>query len=155
MDRQIYFAECQGRIKVGIANNVKARLSQLRTGAGAPVKLLATIKGSLPVERALHKKLRPFHIDGEWYQDCADTRAAIQNSVNNFPLGVPVDDPKCARTNFRAVAKVLWPFKTAAHLAAIARVDERTANRWLSGEHEPPVCIVIAVVEKTFGRHSA
>jgi hypothetical protein len=51
---------------------------------------------------------------------------------------------------FGAVARVLWPFKTAAHLASIAGVDERTAKRWLSGEYEPPICIVTAVIDETF-----
>lgn len=53
---------------------------------------------------------------------------------------------------FGAVAKVLWPFKTAAHIAAIAKVEERTAKRWLSGEFEPPICVVLAVMDETFRR---
>lgn len=55
--------------------------------------------------------------------------------------------------NFGKVARVLWPFKTAAHIAAIADVDERTAKRWLSGEFDPPICIVLATIDKTFGKH--
>jgi hypothetical protein len=53
---------------------------------------------------------------------------------------------------FGRIAKVLWPFKTAAQLASIAGTNERTAARWLSGEFEPPVCIVLATVEKIFKR---
>lgn len=53
---------------------------------------------------------------------------------------------------FGAVCKVLWPNKTAFHLAAIAKREERTAKRWLSGEFEPPVCVVIAVFQKMFER---
>ena len=56
--------------------------------------------------------------------------------------------------NFGRVAKVLWPFKTAAHLAAIADRDERTAARWLSGEFEPPYVIVEATMREIFGRPS-
>lgn len=48
--------------------------------------------------------------------------------------------------NFGKVAKVLWPFKTAACLASIAGKDERTAARWLSGEFEPPGVIIAAIV---------
>lgn len=59
---------------------------------------------------------------------------------------------KVVRPNFPIVAKALWPFKTAAQLAAIAGSDERTAWRWLSGEHDPPTSIVIAVMQKTFGK---
>jgi hypothetical protein len=47
---------------------------------------------------------------------------------------------------FGTVAKALWPFKTAAHLASIAGSNERTAARWLSGEFEPPGIIIAAIV---------
>lgn len=47
---------------------------------------------------------------------------------------------------FAAVARVLWPEKTAACLAVIAGKDERTAKRWLSGEYEPPAIIIAAVI---------
>lgn len=50
------------------------------------------------------------------------------------------------------VAKRLWPLKTAANLATIAKSNERTAFRWLSGEVEPPNCIVLAVMQRLFGR---
>ena len=57
---------------------------------------------------------------------------------------------KIVSRKFGPVAKVLWPFKTAAQLAAIANTNERTAARWLSGEFEPPICIVLAVVNEIF-----
>ncbi len=51
---------------------------------------------------------------------------------------------KIVSRKFGAVAKVLWPYKTAAELAVIAKSNERTAARWLSGEFEPPTSVVIA-----------
>lgn len=59
---------------------------------------------------------------------------------------------KIVSRNFGPVAKLLWPFKTAAQLAAIADTNERTAARWLSGENDPPVVIVVAVMNKIFER---
>lgn len=53
---------------------------------------------------------------------------------------------KIVSRKFGAVAKVLWPFKTAAQLAAIAGTNERTAARWLSGEFEPPAIIIAAII---------
>lgn len=53
---------------------------------------------------------------------------------------------KIVSRKFGAVAKVLWPFKTAAQLAAIADTNERTAARWLSGEFEPPAIVIAAVI---------
>ncbi len=53
---------------------------------------------------------------------------------------------KIVSRKFGAVAKVLWPFKTAAQLAAIANTNERTAARWLSGEFEPPGIVIAAII---------
>lgn len=50
--------------------------------------------------------------------------------------------------NFRRVARALWPRKTAAHLAAAARVSERTATNWLAGVHEPSARAIAAIVNE-------
>jgi hypothetical protein len=51
-------------------------------------------------------------------------------------------------------ARLCWPEKTAAHLAALGGKDERTAKRWLSGEYEPPMVVVLALFNKMFERRS-
>jgi hypothetical protein len=53
---------------------------------------------------------------------------------------------KIVSRKFGAVAKVIWPVKTAAQIAAIASTNERTAARWLSGEFEPPGIVIAAVI---------
>jgi hypothetical protein len=60
------------------------------------------------------------------------------------------DGRNATRPLFGPVAKVIWPFKTAAEIAAIAKTNERTAARWLSGEIEPPVCIAAEMFAKIF-----
>jgi hypothetical protein len=49
-------------------------------------------------------------------------------------------------------ARHLWPLKTAAHLAAIANSNERTAARWLSGEFDPPNAVMAVLIAKLFER---
>jgi hypothetical protein len=39
-------------------------------------------------------------------------------------------------------------------LASIAGKDERTGKRWLEGDHEPPGCIIAAIVAEMFKRES-
>ena len=57
---------------------------------------------------------------------------------------------KLSGRKFGAVAKVLWPVNTAKTVGAIANRSHRTAERWLSGEFEPPgVVIAAAVYEMT------
>ncbi len=53
---------------------------------------------------------------------------------------------KIVTRKFGAVARVLWPDKTAAHIASIAGADERTAKRWLAGEFEPPAIVIAAII---------
>jgi hypothetical protein len=53
---------------------------------------------------------------------------------------------KIVTRKFGAVARVLWPEKTAAYVAAIASADERTAKRWLAGEFEPPAIVIAAII---------
>lgn len=58
------------------------------------------------------------------------------------------DRDKIVPRKFGAVAKVLWPNKTANELAFIAKTDERTAKRWLRGEYEPPLSVILAVIHE-------
>lgn len=55
---------------------------------------------------------------------------------------------KLVPRRFSAVARVLWPVKTAACLASIAKCDERHAKRFLSGEYEPPLSVILAVIHE-------
>jgi len=58
----------------------------------------------------------------------------------------PQRDTLVPPPKFTSVAKLLWPHKTAAHLAAISGKDERTAKRWLAGEYEPPAIVIAAII---------
>jgi hypothetical protein len=51
---------------------------------------------------------------------------------------------------FGEVAKLVWPFKTAFVLAELGSTTTRSAERWLSGEHEPPPAIVAAMLTEIF-----
>ena len=51
-------------------------------------------------------------------------------------------------------ARVIWPDKTAEHIAALAKADPRTAKRWLSGEYEPPLAVVLVLIDKLFERRT-
>jgi hypothetical protein len=53
---------------------------------------------------------------------------------------------KIVSRKFGAVAKVLWPHKTAAHIAAIGKISERHAARIIAGEFEAPAAILAAVI---------
>lgn len=54
--------------------------------------------------------------------------------------------------DFPRVAKILWPDKTAATLASLVGANARTAERWVSGEIEPPYCVIELTMHRIFAR---
>jgi len=64
------------------------------------------------------------------------------------------DDKIVAPPIWTEFARLCWPLKTAAHLAALAgdKTTERTAQRWLSGEFDPPNTVMAALIAKLFER---
>lgn len=56
--------------------------------------------------------------------------------------------PKLSGRKFGAVAKVLWPVNTAKTVGKIAGRSHRTAERWLSGEFEPPGIVIAAAIHE-------
>ena len=147
----IYFAECGNQIKIGISSNLNARMADLRNEAGRPVSLIGTIAGDLRIERALLKKLRPYRIKGEWFKDCRDVRAAIQNCLNNFPA----PNEKYKDDTLVKVARLLWPNKTAEHIAALAKCSKRAGTTYLSGHREWSAAALSAIIMEILNRHSA
>jgi len=52
---------------------------------------------------------------------------------------------------FGAVAKTIWPHKTAFELAARTGASERTAKYWLAGRYEPSAAAAAAIINELFG----
>jgi hypothetical protein len=63
----VYFAEADGRIKIGWSRKVSTRLAQLQTGSGVPIRLLGTMPGGLAVERRIHRQFAAARLSGEWF----------------------------------------------------------------------------------------
>lgn len=152
MERQVYFAQCGEKIKIGVTVNARDRLQQLRQGAGAPIKLLACVAGGYDTEAALHKKLAPHRVDGEWFRDCPEVRAAMQNTLNNFPAVEPREWSKKRAEKFKAVCRILWPTNTAEVISKIAGADSRTGTRWLNGHSEAPASVYAAILSELVKR---
>lgn len=73
---------------------------------------------------------------------------AVASSREIYRRSASRTDELVAPSKFGRVAKLIWPFKTAQVLADLGKTTVRTAERWLSGEHEPPASIVaILLVE--------
>lgn len=84
-------------------------------------------------------------------------RGAMSSVPPQEPTGInrqfsAAPDKIVGPARFGDVCRVLWPRNTAAHIAAIAGRNQRTAERWLSGEFEPPLVVILAVFAKMFER---
>jgi hypothetical protein len=57
-----------------------------------------------------------------------------------------------AEPRFAVAVRALWPHKTAAELAFRAKVSERAAKFWLSGDRDPSFDVLMVVLEEIRGR---
>src|SRR5260370_18634783 len=69
----VYFISAPevGRIKVGITDDIEARLSALATGSPVRLELLGFLSAhsntARKIEKAVHKRLSAFHWNREWF----------------------------------------------------------------------------------------
>lgn len=63
----VYFVYCAGRVKIGYATDVAARMSGIATSCPFPVTLLLTITGSMEDEQAYHEMFAEDRANLEWF----------------------------------------------------------------------------------------
>ena len=86
--KSIYIMECAGRIKIGVAANVRSRRSALQSGNPGPVTLVwsSLVGDAFLIEMQAHAILSVHRIGGEWF-DCSReaaigaVRSAIERSA--------------------------------------------------------------------------
>jgi hypothetical protein len=82
--RTIYFAQSVtgGPIKIGIAEDVRARLRELQCGSPVELAIIGARPGYSSDEARLHRVLAKHRLHGEWFEDCIEVRAAIAKGVD-------------------------------------------------------------------------
>lgn len=71
MSASIYFIAClpMNACKIGFTTvGALDRLAAMQTGCPAPLRLYATVPGTMEEERKLHTAFAPLHIHGEWFR---------------------------------------------------------------------------------------
>jgi excisionase family DNA binding protein len=65
----VYFlAAIDGPIKIGFARDVSERLAALQIANPHPLRLLASLPGTVRLERALHRRFAEHRLRGEWFR---------------------------------------------------------------------------------------
>lgn len=68
---RVYFIEAEGLglVKIGYSKSgVEGRLQSLQCASPVPLRILATVEGTLQCERALHGHYRNLRVQGEWFR---------------------------------------------------------------------------------------
>lgn len=77
--KKVYFVLSGDRIKIGFSANIPKRLSSLRSSSAHPMQLLGAIDGGRELEAAIHEKLSAKRKQREWFEDCEEVRALLQD----------------------------------------------------------------------------
>jgi len=82
-----YFLECNGHglIKIGCsAMGVHLRIKAIQHGSPFSLVCIGMIAGDETTEAKLHKKFRPHRFRGEWFHDCPEIRAFLDEQCPAF-----------------------------------------------------------------------
>ena len=82
-DTYVYCISGGDSVKIGIAKDPRKRLNALQTGNANPLKILGTIKFPTKMqakqkEAVLHKRLRRFRQEGEWFSSECLNRGCLK-----------------------------------------------------------------------------
>lgn len=77
--RYVYFVQCAGGgpIKIGHSTSPDGRLSQMQTGSPYVLRVVATMRGGIEVERTLHRAFAKDRLHGEWFNPSRELMAFI------------------------------------------------------------------------------
>ncbi len=76
----VYFVECQGWVKIGVAVEPKVRFSGQRSFNPFPLTVLKIIDGGFWEEENWHKKFNHLRGHGEWFKGEPELLHAIENA---------------------------------------------------------------------------
>ena len=68
-----------GPIKIGWAFDPRFRLAELQTGNAAELRIIGVVEADRMLERALHVRLRPYRLRGEWFKACPEVFEALRD----------------------------------------------------------------------------
>jgi hypothetical protein len=85
--RFIYFARCEGFVKIGVARDVANRMTVLATACPFEIEYLGCMPGDVREESILHDILRPHYHRNEWFREegLVSELVAIMSESGHFP----------------------------------------------------------------------
>jgi hypothetical protein len=78
----VYFIYCAGRVKIGRAMDVSARLNQISTGSPFRPTLILAVSGSLSAEAEVHARFAQDRVHREWFKLSDHLRRYLNNRLD-------------------------------------------------------------------------
>lgn len=171
MKPEIYFLHDGSRIKIGkTRKGAEKRAQQIKVSLGLPLNLLGTVEGGGDLEKHIHEKLAAHRIGGEWFSDCAEVRAVMDDLMNFGAAAIGfVPKAKAERQPYvpakrtpeeysmmmAKLVAMVWPHDGIQQLVAFTDYPESEVRAWLNGQKEWPRLVTYAfsavVAQFTFG----
>lgn len=142
MPEQVYFVKSGDLIKIGFTKRtVDIRFRRIDLPASNEKVVLATIPGSMVLEKAIHHYLADCRVHREWFQDCAEVRDLMNELLRR---GADAE-PFMMRCKFWKIARLMWPQNTIEQFARFAeQPDLKLAEAWLKDDKRMPRLIAFA-----------
>lgn len=105
----VYFIQAgdNGPIKIGSSRNPQERLGMLQVGNHAELKMIATVPGSVPLEREVQEDLKAFRRGREWFDPTPEVLDYIEKIqlvdyeiIDGMPLAVLWREKEDGETNY-------------------------------------------------------
>lgn len=66
----VYAIECDGLVKIGftMSESAERRRRSLQTANGKPLRVVAEMRGTMEMEKTIHKVLAAHRVRGEWFR---------------------------------------------------------------------------------------
>lgn len=77
-EKDLYFIECGGRVKIGRSKDTDKRQKELEIGMPFESTILHIAKNKGHMEWAVHKGLSSYHVKGEWFELSDSVKAFIE-----------------------------------------------------------------------------
>ncbi len=80
--KRVYFIASGDKVKIGITDNIRKRLTALQTSSPTPLRLLASVIGDRATECALHRAFAGYRASGEWFHYEGPVRQLVEMIAN-------------------------------------------------------------------------
>lgn len=84
----VYFVQATrgGPVKIGLSDNVERRLVELQCSSPYPLRIVATIDGTVTLERELHERFVADRMTGEWFRPSRAIQEYLGTRLAQEPL---------------------------------------------------------------------